>query len=161
MPSSFCAIQTISAAAQIGTVDQPLCQLKEIEMNSTNTRAIRALALSTALVLGFGAAAATAGIPDSQPVSDGVNQYMVRYADLDLSKVDGAAALYSRLRHAAGIVCSSLQSRDLTLNTLYRGCVDHAIGNAVTRVGRPMLSQYHESHTQGEKSAQVQLARAN
>jgi UrcA family protein len=130
-------------------------------MNTTKSCLIRALGLSTAIVFGAGAAGVSAGAADSQFVSDGMNRYVVRFPDLDLTKVDGAAVLYSRLSHAAGIVCSSLQSRDLTINAMYRSCVSHAIAAAVTRVDRPMLSQYHESHTQREKTAVVQLARAN
>jgi UrcA family protein len=90
-----------------------------------------------------------------------VNQYIVRFSDLDLSKADGAAVLYSRLRQAAAIVCSPLQSKRLGMATQYQVCVDHAIAGAVASVDRPMLSQYHSSHTKGDLTAVAQLARAN
>jgi UrcA family protein len=131
---------------------------KEIEMKTTQ---IGAIAFSTAIILGFSAAAASAGTSNSQLVSDGVNKYIVRFPDLDLSKADGAAVLYSRLRRAAAIVCSPLDSRSLGMAVQYRGCVDYAIDGAVASVGRPMLSQYHESHVKSDKSAVAQLARAN
>lgn len=127
-------------------------------MNNTK---IRAITISAAIVLGFSAAAASASTSNSQFVSDGVNKYIVRFPDLDLSKVDGAAVLYSRLRQAAAIVCSPLASRSLGMAAQYRVCVDHAIAGAVASVGRPMLSQYHESHTKSDKIAVAQLARAN
>jgi UrcA family protein len=130
-------------------------------MNNTKTRAIRAITISAALVLGFSAAAASAGTSNSQFVSDGVNTYVVRFPDLDLGKIDGAAVLYRRLRQAAAIVCRPLQGQGLTMYTLYRGCVDHAIAGAVASVDRPLLSQYHESHGKGDKVAVAQLARAN
>jgi UrcA family protein len=130
-------------------------------MNNTKTSAIRAIAISAALVLGFSAAAASAGTSNSQFVSDGVNSYVVRFPDLDLSKIDGATKLYSRLRQAAAIVCRPLQGEGLEMYTLYRGCLDHAVAGAVASVGSPMLSQYHESHTKGDKVAVARLARAN
>jgi UrcA family protein len=130
-------------------------------MNSTNTRAIRAITISTAIVLGFSAAIASANTSNSQSVN-GVKQYTVRFADLDLSKLDGAAVLYSRLNQAAGVVCRPLESRNLGMAaTQYRACVSHAIAGAVSSVSSPMLSQYHESQTKGWKSAVTQLARVN
>jgi UrcA family protein len=127
-------------------------------MNNTK---IRAITISAAIVLGFSAAAASASTASNQFVSDGVNKYIVRFADLDLSKIDGAARLYSRLRHAAAIVCSPLDSRNLVMAAQYQVCVDQAIAGAVASVDRPMLSQYHESQSKGGKSAVTQLARAN
>jgi UrcA family protein len=126
-----------------------------------NTTKIRAITISAAIVLGFSAAAASASTSDSQFVSDGVNKYIVRFPDLDLSKIDGATVLYRRLRQAAAIVCSPLQSQRLGMVAQYQICVDHAIAGAVASVNRPMLSQYHESQTKGGKTAVAQLARAN
>jgi UrcA family protein len=126
-----------------------------------NTTGIRKITISAAIVLGFSAAAAFADTSNSQFVSDGVNNYIVRFPDLDLSKLDGAATLYNRLRRAAAIVCSPLESRNLGMAAQYQVCVDQAIAGAVSKVGRPMLSQYHASHTKGDKTAVTQLARAN
>jgi UrcA family protein len=126
-----------------------------------NNSTIRAITISAAMVLGFSAATASAGTSNSQFVSDGVNQYIVRFPDLDLSKVDGATVLYHRLRQAAAIVCSPLQSQRLGMAAQYQECVDHAIAGAVASVNRPMLSQYHESQTKGGKTAATQLARVN
>jgi UrcA family protein len=130
-------------------------------MNSTKTRAIRAITISTAIVLGFSASIASANTSSSQSVNYGVKQYTVRFADLDLSKLDGAAALYRRLNQAAAIVCSPLESRSLEMAAPYRVCVDHAIAGAVTSVGSPMLSQYYGSQTKGTKTVTIQLAKAN
>jgi UrcA family protein len=130
-------------------------------MNNSKTLASRATTIGAALILGFSAAAASASTSGSQYVSDGVNKYIVRFPDLDLSKIDGAAVLHARLRHAAGVVCSSLESRNLGINAMYRACMDRAVTNAVASVGSPILSQYHESRAKGEKSTLVQLARAN
>ena len=129
-------------------------------MTNTKTHAIRAITLSAATALGFYAAGASAGTQNVQFVSDGVNKYIVRFPDLDLSKMDGAAALYVRLQHAAGIACNSLQSRDIGIAAKYRACMQHAVADAVASVNRPLLSQYHESRTNGGKAGSIQLAQA-
>jgi UrcA family protein len=126
-----------------------------------NTAKIRAITISAAIVLGFSAAAVSAGDSNNQFVSDGVNSYIVRFPDLDLSKIDGATTLYRRLRRAAAIVCSPLQSQTLGLDAQYKVCVGQAIAGAVASVDRPLLSQYHELQTKGGKTAATQLARAN
>jgi UrcA family protein len=124
-------------------------------------QAIRAVAICAAVALGFSAAGASAATSKTQFVTDGVNKYVVRFSDLDLSKNDGAAALYARVSYAAAIVCNSLQSRDLGIAAKYRACVAQAIANAVASVDRPLVSQYHESRTKGIKAAYVQLVKAN
>ena len=124
----------------------------------TKTHAIRAITLSAATALGFYAAGASAGTQNAEFVSDGVTKYIVRFPDLDLSKMEGAAALYVRLQHAAGIACNSLQSRDIGIAAKYRACMQHAVADAVASVNRPLLSQYHESRTNGGKAGPIQLA---
>jgi UrcA family protein len=126
-----------------------------------NITKIRAIKIGAAIVLGFGAAAASASTSSSQ-LSDGVNKYIVRFADLDISKPEGAAMLYNRLRQAAALVCRPLDSRPLGMAaTQYGVCVDHAIASAVASVGSPMLSQYYGAHAKGDKTAVAQLARVN
>ena len=129
-------------------------------MTTTKTHIIRAITLSAATAIGFYATGASAGTQNPQFVSDGVNKYIVRFPDLDLSKMDGAAALYVRLQHAADIVCNSLQSRDIGIDAKYRTCTQHAVADAVASVNRPLLSQYHESRTKGGSASPVQLAQA-
>jgi UrcA family protein len=130
-------------------------------MKNTNIQAIRAVAICTAVALGFSAAGASAATSKIQFVSDGVNKYVVQLSDLDLSKIDGAAALYNRVSYAAAIVCNSLRSRDVGIAAKYRDCVAQAIAGAVASVDRPLVSQYHESRTKGVKAAYVQLVKAN
>lgn len=130
-------------------------------MNKSMTFAVRATAIGAVIALGFGAGSATAAGPaNDQPVSDAAKQYVVRFADLDLSKMAGATALYVRLQHAARAVCDPLQSRELALAAKYRACVDQAITSAVASVNRPMLSEYHQLRTKGGKVGPVQLAKA-
>jgi UrcA family protein len=130
-------------------------------MKNSYIQAIRAVAICTAVALGFSAAGASAATSKIQFVSDGVNKYVVQLSDLDLSKIDGAAALYTRVSYAAAIVCNSLRSRDVGIAAKYRACVAQAIAGAVASVDRPLVSQYHESRTKGVKAAYVQLVKAN
>jgi UrcA family protein len=130
-------------------------------MKNTNIQATRAVAICAAVALGFSAAGASAATSKIQFVSDGVNKYVVRFPDLDLSKIDGVAILYTRISYAAAIVCDSWRSRDLGIAAKYRACVAQAVANTVASVDRPLVSQYHESRTKGIKAANVQLVRAN
>jgi UrcA family protein len=130
-------------------------------MKNSTIQAVRTVAICAAVALGFSAAGASAATSKIQFVSDGVNKYVVRFPDLDLSRIDGAAALYTRVSYAAAIVCNSWRSRDLGIAAKYRACVAQAIADAVASVDRPLVSQYHESRTKGIKAAYVQLVKAN
>ncbi|HXA36055.1 MAG TPA: UrcA family protein [Steroidobacteraceae bacterium] len=121
--------------------------------------AARAVLICAAVTVGYSAAAG--GISNSQSAVNASPTYVVRFQDLDLSKIDGAMALYSRLRHAASVVCETFESRDMGLSAQHRACVDKAIGDAVASVNRPLVSQYHQSRTKGDKVGPVQLAKVN
>lgn len=130
-------------------------------MNKSMTIAIRAIAIGAVVALGFGAGSATAAGPSNdQPVGDGAKEYVVRFADLDLSKMAGATALYFRLQRAARAVCDPLESRELAFATKHRACMDQAVTSAVARINRPLLSEYHQLRTKGEKVGPVQVAKA-
>ena len=81
----------------------------------------------------------------------------VHFADLDLTRSDGAAVLYHRLQAAAKTVCASLEARDLASQMRFKGCVETAIGSAVAKIDRPTVTAYHEAHTTGRNAA-VQIA---
>jgi UrcA family protein len=126
-------------------------------MKKNMTMTVRGMTLGCAAILGCSAGvAASAGAASDEPAT-----YVVRFADVDLSKIDGTAALYTRIRGAANQVCRPLESRDLGLMVKYRACVDKAIADAVANVNRPLLSQYHQLHTKGDKVGLVQLAKAD
>ena len=130
-------------------------------MNNTKIHAIRILAISAAVTLGFGSAGASADTAATEFVRDGVPNYVVRFPDLDLNKIEGAAALYSRLGHAARVVCAPLQNADIERKTKYRMCLQQAVANAVADINRPLVLQYHESRTKSDKASPVQLAKAD
>jgi UrcA family protein len=73
----------------------------------------------------------------SQAATPDTAQRTVRYSDLDLTTLDGNAALYRRLRTAAVRVCQA----DSDLPPLGgRRCARSALDNAVNSVNSPMLT---------------------
>ena len=128
-------------------------------MNKPIAAAARAMVICAAVIAGYGAAAGS--LSDGQSAVNASPTYVVRFQDLDLSKIDGAKALYGRLRHAADVVCASFESRAMGLSAKHRDCVDKAIGAAVASVNRPLVSQYHQLHTKGDKFNPVRLAKVN
>ena len=133
---------------------------KEIKMNNTIAITARAIAICAAATLGFNANASAAGPANTQSVANEALTYVVRFADLDLSRIKGTTELYGRLRNAARVVCAPLEGRDLLIATKHEACMRTAIADAVESVHRPLLSQYHQLRTKGDKAALVQLANA-
>jgi UrcA family protein len=128
-------------------------------MNTIITNTARALTICIAATLGFNAADASAGtLSNDTLVTDAARKEVVRFPDLDLSRIEGVARLYGRIAHAARDVCAPLESQ--WFPTEYRTCVNKAIADAVTIVNRPLLSQYHQLRTKGDKAGLVQLAKA-
>ncbi len=70
------------------------------------------------------------------------NTFKVQYADLNLDREAGVAALYGRLRVAAKRVCSEGESRMLISKKIYADCIERAVSTAVSQINRPMLSQF-------------------
>ena len=82
----------------------------------------------------------------------------VRFADLDLTRSEGAAVLYQRVRAAAKTVCASLEARDLASQIRFRDCLETAIGSAVAKVDQPTLTAYYKGRTK-HRSATIQIAK--
>lgn len=123
-------------------------------MNKTIINGVRALTIGAIITLGFSAATASAA-------GLAADQALVRYPDLDLSKMAGAAALYSRISHAARVVCQAFDSRQPDMTAKYDACLQQAVAKAVADVNSPLVSQYHELHTKGDRAGLVRLARVN
>jgi UrcA family protein len=83
----------------------------------------------------------------------------VHFADLDLTRSQGAVVLYQRLEAAARTVCASLDARDLASQVRFKGCVETAIGSAVAKVDRPLLTAYYKARTTGRNAA-IQIAKS-
>jgi len=84
--------------------------------------------------------------------------YPVGYSDLDVSKLKGAKLLYLRIRHAAEVLCESAASWGKKEG---ESCVRNAVDDAVVRVDVPLLTQYYQLRSKGDKAGLVQLAKAN
>ena len=83
--------------------------------------------------------------------------YPVGYSDLDVSKVKGAKLLYLRIRYAAETLCRNAATWGKSEG---EACVRNAINEAVVRVNVPMLTQYYELRSKGDKAGLMQLAKA-
>jgi UrcA family protein len=106
----------------------------------THPRALIATAIVGALIAGFAAVCSAADSTEAP-------QAVVRYADLDISTSQGAAALYNRIRFASEGVCASLDGADLNSKSHAKTCVQRAIEGAVAKVNRPALfAVYAEKH---------------
>jgi len=103
-------------------------------------------------------AAAEAPPASSQSVTHWSVSYPVRYSDLDVSKMDGAKTLYLRIRYAAQTLCESAATWGKKEGD---ACVDKAVNDAVARVDAPLLTQYSQLRSKGDKAGLVQLAKAN
>jgi UrcA family protein len=73
-------------------------------------------------------------------------QTIVKFADLNVSNPQGAAALYARIQQAARQVCLPLDGRDLRSKTRMGACVHKAIADAVAKVGQPALFDAYNAH---------------
>ena len=67
----------------------------------------------------------------------------VKYRDLNLSTIEGATALYQRLKSAARLVCDE-PSTGLDEHRVYQACFRAAIADAVTKVNSPLLTAVYE-----------------
>jgi UrcA family protein len=70
----------------------------------------------------------------------------VEFADLDVTRAPGAAALYQRIKHAASNVCRNWDPMGLVeIRQLNIDCMQAAIARAVADVNRPALTAYAAS----------------
>jgi UrcA family protein len=102
-----------------------------------------------ALALGFQSAHAA-------PPQD-VPSVVVQFADLDLSRSEGARVLYQRLKRAAEAICAPLDDRELARHMHFTACLQNAISTAVVKVNRPALTAYYTAKTNG-RNATIQMA---
>jgi UrcA family protein len=94
----------------------------------------------------------------SQSMTHWSVSYPVRYSDLDVSKMKGAKTLYLRIRYAAETLCESAATWGKKEG---EACVQKAVNDAVARVDAPLLTQYSQLRSRGDKAGLVQLAKAN
>ena len=96
--------------------------------------------LATTLVASI--LAATAIDARAATPADDAYSITVQFADLNLDHKAGAAKLYFRIRAAAKRVCGEQANERLVAKQTYAICVKRAVSAAITRIDRPMLSDY-------------------
>jgi UrcA family protein len=67
----------------------------------------------------------------------------VSYADLNLSRPEGAARLYRRIERAAAKVCVTFDGGHLSNRPRRRSCIEQAVARAVAAVGVPALTDHY------------------
>jgi UrcA family protein len=92
-------------------------------------------------------------------IDDSRRHVEVRFADLNLSTTEGAAALYQRLHSAAESVCNEDGTKDLNSVFRVKACVSAAISAAVTQIDRPVLTAYYRAKLGGTTAAVRQASR--
>jgi UrcA family protein len=81
----------------------------------------------------------------ADPTDATVRHAEIHFSDLNLTSIDGATALYHRLRNAAESVCTEQGIRDLGSVMRVRHCVSAAISAAVADINEPVLTAYYRS----------------
>ena len=80
--------------------------------------------------------------------------YRVSTQGLDLSQPAGAQELYSRLKHAAEVVCTHGMRVDLKPVADPKGCFEKALADAVRSAHMPLVTQaYLATHTLEQAAA--------
>jgi UrcA family protein len=122
---------------------------KEIYMN-TKTAFRSALPVMGATLVACTMLAGNAAAEDQEfPV-----EYRVNARGLDLSQPAGANELYSRLQHAAEVVCTHGMRVDLVPLADPKGCYERALGAAVrTANSKQVTKVYLATHTVQEAAA--------
>jgi len=93
----------------------------------------------------------------SEPGTEGeVSTYRVKYADIDLTRRQGAETLFGRIRSAARRVCEPVAVSApfrFALASEVR-CIDQAIAGAVAQVDSPLLTDLYL----GKPSSTIKIA---
>ena len=105
-----------------------------------------------------GNAQAQQATASSQSITHWSVTFPVSYSDIDVSKMGGAKILYMRIRFAAETLCKSAATWGKKEG---QACVNKAINDAVAGVNAPLLTQYSQLRSKGDKAGLVQLAKAN
>jgi UrcA family protein len=105
------------------------------------TQSISAASILAAGFIALSGAATVVPAQAAEPAQS--NTKIVRYGDLNLDSEQGAKVLYTRIRGAAGNVCSSLDGRTLTDKKLWQGCFDNAVASAVVQVNKARVTALH------------------
>jgi UrcA family protein len=126
----------------------------------TQSNLVKFFVASNLLALGFvgTSLAQEPTAASSQSITHWSVSYPVSYSDLDMSKMSGAKILYMRIRFAAETLCKSAATWGKKEG---EACVRKAIDDAVAGVNAPLLTQYSQLRSKGDKAGPVQVAKTN
>jgi len=110
---------------------------------------IFALAAAASLTAAAGAACAHPAMS-----GDDVAKVVVRYADLDLTRTEGATVLARRISLAAQALCGA-EPRPVDLGAYFRhrACVNDSAEAAIREVGAPLVTAIYERELRPVKLA--------
>lgn len=115
-------------------------------MNAVVTKSAVALTLTAAL--GWPVVPAHADRINGAVTVTSAPTLTVNFADLDISKARGLEVLYSRIEHAAKVVCNyDYMPKSLSRTRHAKGCYKTAIDDAVRQINRPTLTALHRTKT--------------
>ena len=126
--------------------------------NLIKTQSLLATIVLVASFVGLGGIALAQPATAAEATPENTVSYPVRYSDLDVSKMPGAKTLYLRIRYAAETLCESAATWGKKEG---EACVNKAVNEAVARANVPLLSQYSQQRSKGEKTGLVQFAKSN
>jgi UrcA family protein len=106
---------------------------------STNSNSIRLRGLIAAAILGALASSFSAVCAAADTDATDLRSRVVTYRDLNVSKAQGAAMLYGRIRAAAEGVCSVPEDADYSAKLRESPCIHKAIAEAVSAINQPEL----------------------
>jgi UrcA family protein len=129
----------------------PLIQEETIMTHAS----IRSMALASGLVTLL--SVCSVGVQTAR-ADESARQVKVSYADLNLSSMQGAEALYRRIKNAAGEVCYPREEKNLALMASRRACIHTAMSDAVTHVGSPTLMAVYNTRDGRSQPLQVALS---
>lgn len=115
-------------------------------MNTTTSSLRRIVATVLFGTLAAGWAAVSSAADSDAP------HVLVKFADLNVSSPEGAAALYARIRMAAGEVCRSFDSHEFATQNNLNACIHKAIADAVNKVDQPALFSVYSAKNGTSKS---------
>jgi UrcA family protein len=101
-----------------------------------------AAALIAVLLTGAGPSMAADAMRLSSQSVDANAGTTVRFADLDLSRPEGVASLYARIRRTAHDICGDANGS----TSLKDRCIARTIEDAINRINKPPLTALHTEH---------------
>jgi UrcA family protein len=96
-----------------------------------------------------GAAQAPAADPGTQ------RSVTVSFRDLNLSTIEGATALYLRIKRAANSVCDDGSTAGLAHYREWKSCYQAAIADAVAKVNSPLLTAVSQGKSRDAMTAML------